>query len=155
MREGVPQEAVLSPLLFIAFLDDLLYGFAPDTLVSAYADDLALAVSGNRKEETERRMQTEVDKVVRWSRDSGLALNIDKCESCLFTPSTEEYKWSPTLTIEGQTIKDTQHPRFLGITYGKMLTFNRHTDEVTSKMRSRMCLLNMVGELTGGGAGRV
>ena len=30
-----------------------------------------------------------------------------------------------------------------------MLTFNRHTDEVTSKMRSRMCLLNMVG---GGGA---
>ena len=69
MREGVPQGAVLSPLLFITFLDDLLYGLAPDTLVSAYADDLALAVSGNPKEETERRMQTEVDKVVRWSRD--------------------------------------------------------------------------------------
>ena len=130
MREGAPQGAVLPPLLFITFLDNLLYGFAPDTLVSAYADDLALAVSGNPKEETERRMQTEVDKVVRWSRDSGLALKIGKCESCLFTPSTAEFKWSPTLTIEGQTIKDTQHPRFLGITYDKMLTFNRHTDEV-------------------------
>ena len=49
MREGVPQGAVLSPLLFITFLNDLLYGFTPDTLVSSYADDLVLAVSGNPK----------------------------------------------------------------------------------------------------------
>ena len=68
MKEGVPQEAVLSPLLFIIFLDDLLQQFEEGTLVSAYADDLALVVGGSRKEDLEERMQREVDKVVEWSR---------------------------------------------------------------------------------------
>ena len=145
LREGVPQGAVLSPLLFIIFIDDLLGRFKEDTLVSAYADDLALAVSNSSKEEAESCMQGEVDKVVRWSTEYGLTLNIGKCEACLFTPSTAEYKWKPTLTIAGQTIQETQNPRFLGITYDKMLTFNKHVEEVTSKMRSRMCLLNAVG----------
>ena len=64
MREGVPQRTVLSPLPFITLLDDLLHGFAPNTLVTAYADDMALAVSGNPRVELERRMQGEVDNVV-------------------------------------------------------------------------------------------
>ena len=145
LREGVPQGAVLSPLLFIIFIDDLLDRFKGDTLVSAYADDLALAVSGSKKEVIETDMQEEVDKVAEWSKEYGLTLNIGKCEACLFTPSTAEYKWKPTLTIAGQTIQETQHPRFLGITYDKMLTFHKHTEEVTSRMRSRMCLLNAVG----------
>ena len=132
---------------FITFLDDLLHRFEEGTLVSAYADDLALAVEGSRKEDLEERMQTEVDKVVEWSSRSGLTLNTGKCEACLFTPSTAEYKWSPTLTITGQRIKDTQNQRFLGIRilYDKMLTFNRHVEEVTQKMRERMCLLHKVG----------
>ena len=154
LREGVPQGAVLSPLLFIIFIDDLMGRFKEDTLVSAYADDLALAVSNSSKEEAESCMQDEVDRVARWSTENGLTLNIGKCEACLFTPSTAEYKWKPTLTIAGQTIQETQNPRFLGITYDKMLTFNKHVEEVTSKMRSRMCLLNAVGGgQTGGGVG--
>ena len=145
MKEGVPQGAVLSPLLFITFLDDLLQQFEEGTLVSAYADDLALAVGGSRKEDLEERMQREEDKVVEWSSRSGLTLNTGKCEACLFTPSTAEYKWSPTLTITGQHIKDTQNLRFQGILYDKMLTFNRHVEEGTQKMRERMCLLHKVG----------
>ena len=67
MREEVPQGAVLSPLLFITFMDDMLDRFEDDTVVSAYADDLALAVTGSNKEDLEIRMQGEVDKVVEWN----------------------------------------------------------------------------------------
>ena len=91
-REGLPHGAVLLPLLFIAFMDDLLGVFEEDALVSAYADDLALATSSHKKEETAVRMQMEVEKVVAWSRKNGLTLNIGKWETCLFTPSTAEYK---------------------------------------------------------------
>ena len=90
-------------------------------------------------------MQGEVDRVADWSTQNGLNLNIGKCESYLFTPSTAEFKWTPKLTIADQTIKDTQNPRFLGISYDKMLTFSQHTEEITQKMSSRMCLLHKVG----------
>ena len=123
LREGVPQGAVLSPLLFIIFIDDLLGHFKEYTLISAYSDDLALAVSGSKKEEIEINTQEEVDKVVEWSEEY----------ACLFTPSTAEFKWKPTLIIAGQTIQDTQNPRFLGITYNKMLTFNRHRMKSSEK----------------------
>ena len=128
---------MLSLLLFIAFMDDLLGVFEDDTLVSAYEDDLALATSSHRKEETAERMQLEV---VAWSRMSGLTLNIRKCETCLFTPSTAEYKWSPDVKIEDQPIKDTQHPKFLGIMYDKMLV-----QDTTDHMHSSMILLNTTG----------
>ena len=92
MREGVSQGAVLFHLLFITFLDDMLGRFEDDTMGSAYADALALAVTGSSKEDLEYRMQREVDRVVEWSEQNGLNLNIGKCEICLFTPSTAEFK---------------------------------------------------------------
>ena len=144
-REGVPQGSVLSPLLFITFIDDLLGRFDEATLVSAYADDLALAVSSSVKEETVGRMQEEVAVVERWSEANGLQLNVGKCEVCLFTPSTSEYKWKPDISIMGRPVKDTQNPRFLGVTYDKMLTFGAHVQETTAKMGARMNLLSAVG----------
>ena len=63
MREGVTQGAELSPLLFITFLDDMWDRFEDDTMVSAYADDLALAMTDSNKEDLENRMQGEVDKL--------------------------------------------------------------------------------------------
>ena len=144
-KQGLPQGAVLSPLLFISFLDDLLGVFEEDTLVSAYADDLALATCSQKKEEAKEKMQREVDKVVAWSRKSGLTLNTGKCETCLFTPSTAECKWTPDITIEDQPIQDTHNPKFLGITYDKMQTFNKHVQDTTTRMHSRMNLLNATG----------
>ena len=104
--EGLPQQsiidegssapvAVLPPILFITFPDDLLYGFSQDTLVRAYEDDLAMAVGGKHREETVRIVQEEVDKLDRRSEESGLPLKLDKYEMCLFTPSMAEFKWSP------------------------------------------------------------
>ena len=55
-KEGLPQGSVLSPLLY-----DLLGNFSKSTMVSAYADDLALAFRGRKKEDVALRMQAEVD----------------------------------------------------------------------------------------------
>jgi hypothetical protein len=41
--------AAISPLLLIIFINDLLGLFQPDTLESAFADDLAMACSDRHK----------------------------------------------------------------------------------------------------------
>ena len=46
--------------------------FEDTTLVSAYADDLAIACSGRSKIDMTKKLQKEVDKVVKWSDDARL-----------------------------------------------------------------------------------
>ena len=60
-KEGLPQGSVLSPLLFVLYISDLLRNFSESTMDSAYADDLALACRGRKKEDVALRMQAEVD----------------------------------------------------------------------------------------------
>ena len=67
-KEGLPQGSVHSPLLFMLYISDVLGNFSESTMVSAYADDLALVFRGRKKADVALRMQAEVDKVVSWSQ---------------------------------------------------------------------------------------
>ena len=50
-KEGLPQGSVLSPLRFVLYINDLLWNVSESTMVTAYADDLALACRGRKKED--------------------------------------------------------------------------------------------------------
>ena len=89
-KEGLPQGSVLSPLLFVLYINVLLGNFSESTMVSDYVDDLALACRGRKKEDVALRMQAEVDKVVCWSQQAHLALNAAKCEVAFFSLNNAE-----------------------------------------------------------------
>ena len=84
-KEGLQQGSVLSPLLFVLYINDLIRNFSESTMVSAYADDLALTCRGRKKEDVALRMQAEVDKVVSWSQQACLTINAAKCEVAFFS----------------------------------------------------------------------
>ena len=77
-KEALPQGSVLSPLLFVLYINDLLGNFSKSTMVIAYADDFALACRGRMKEDVSLRMYAEVDKVVSWGQQARLTLNAAK-----------------------------------------------------------------------------
>ena len=135
-KEGLPQGSVLSQLLFVLYINVLLGNFSESTMVSAYADDLALACRGHKKEDVALRMQAKVDKVVSWSQQARLTLNAAK--------------WRPQITINGVPPSCTPSPTFLGVTYDRRMTFGTQVKKVCQQMLRRTNLLRVVGGMTWG-----
>lgn len=73
---GVPQGSVLGPLLFLVHVNDLPTVFESQCLL--YADDLKLW--RNVASEDDRRvLQEDIDRLVRWSMEWDLPINLSKC----------------------------------------------------------------------------
>ena len=149
-KEGLPLGSVLSPLLFVLCINDLLGNFSESTMVSAYADDFALACRGRRKENVVLRMQAEFDKVVSWSQQARLTLNAEKCEVAFFSLDNAEAQWRPQITINGVPPICTPSPTFLGVTYDRCMTFGTQVQKVCQQMLRRTNLLRVVGGTTWG-----
>ena len=141
---------MLSPLLFIVFINDILETFKPTTKVSAFADDLALATAHMDKQEALRMMQGEADKVVEWSGRWRPKLNVGKCETYLFTTDTSEEIWRPEVRIDGTTTPRNSNPTFLGVTYDTQLMFTKHMEGNVRRMNQRTGLLSSLDGATWG-----
>ena len=138
LHQGVPQGAVLSPLLFLFFIDGI-RDEAPDgALVSMYADDIAVWASHQDKEVALRIVQEAVEAFSVWSKNHRITLNTAKCEVSFFSSSPKEASWSPSLTLNGQPFRVNKTPTFLGVTFDRTLTFRPQVEAVKSKTLGRI-----------------
>ena len=149
-KEGLPQCSVHSPLLFVLYINDLLGNFSESTMVSAYADDLALACHGRKKEDVALRMQAEVDNAVSGSQQARLTFDAAKCEVAFFSLDNAEAQWRPQITINGVPPSCTPSPTFLVVTYDCRMTFGTQVKKVCQQMLRRTNLLCVVGGTTWG-----
>ena len=85
LHQGVPQGAVLSPLLFLFFIDGIRDEAPEGALVSMYADDIAVWASHQDKEVALRIVQEAVEAFSVWSKNHRITLNTAKCEVSFFS----------------------------------------------------------------------
>ena len=137
------------------YINDLLGNFCESTMVSAYADDLALACRCCKKEDVALRMQAEVHKVVSWSQQARLTLNAAKCEVAFFSLDNADAQWRPQITINGVPSSCTPSPTFLCVTYDRCMTFGTQVKKVCQQMTRRTNLLRVVGDTTWGGKSKI
>ena len=151
MKQGLPQGSVLSPLLFILFINNLAELLPPNALVAMFADDVTLLATHVDKREAEKEVQTLVDIVALWSKQWKLTLNAGKCEACFFSTDPKEANWSPSIIIDGRTIKHEPTPRLLGVTLDRTLCFATHTANVTKSAASKLKILAKLAYTDWGG----
>ena len=96
LKQGVPQGSVLSPLLFLFYINDLPNGIAQFN-VSLFADDVAVWSQSYGLLQAEQSLQTNLNHIAEWSKQW-------KSECFFFTTSTHEASWRPNLKLSGHAL---------------------------------------------------
>jgi hypothetical protein len=105
MREGVPLEFVLAPLLLLFVINDLQDRLPEGMHSSLFADDSALWLHSPRNEEAVPVLQEGVRET----------LNLKKCKVSFFSADPHEAKWKPVVEVEGMRLAFNLNSLFLGV----------------------------------------
>ena len=162
LHQGVPQGCVLSPLLFLFFINNLaekLYKVDPvraaRLVISLFADDVTIVARDHVIENAVADAQWAVDVVSEWSKEWKLDLNASKSEVTFFSRNTHESKYEPSLHIKkvdkvnGTVVKSpipfNPTPTLLGVIYDRTLSFREHTVEVCKAASNKVGMIAAVG----------
>ena len=73
---GLPQGSVISPILFIIFLQDIFKEISTNGV--KYADDGIIWVTGRDKKELSKAVEEDLEKIYSWTRKWRMKINIEQ-----------------------------------------------------------------------------
>ena len=137
LHGGVPQGAILSPLLFSVFMNDIVSATSART--NLFADDTSTFVCDTSLPAVERRLQVAVSNLEAWFNTWGLSVNISK--SAVMVMSTEQSpKWI-NIQINGSSIPQVRSHKHLGLLLNDQLNWSDHVTYIVNKTSKKIGLL--------------
>ncbi|KAK7097663.1 hypothetical protein V1264_004608 [Littorina saxatilis] len=139
IREGVPQGGVISPTLFVVFINDITNSLSRHISKALHADDLAMWSAAESTATTKVRMQEALNITSKWATDWCVTVNSLKTVATCFSLSNS--KETLQLTINNQAIPQEDTPTYLGIKLDKKLTWNPHIKEAEKRATRRLSIM--------------
>lgn len=133
VSRGTPQGGVLSPLLWLLVMDKILKKLQELGITAvAYADDLAILVSGKYIHIISEIMGRALNNVSRWAKGCGLCANPAKTELMLFTTRTKIPVFECPI-LDGVRLHLTSKVKYLGVILDPKLNWKSNVDDRARK----------------------
>jgi ribonuclease HI len=153
LRHGVPQGGVLSPTLFLVYINDLVAELPHGTKVAMYADDLVIWCSDEYATVATKLLQRALDALTSWANRWCVSINTDKCSTTLFTLSPKQK--ASIMKINGELLREDKQPTYLGVTFDDRLTWKPHINKAATKARRKLAILRKLSGTTWGANGKI
>ena len=147
ISHGVPQGAILSPLLFCIYTNDL-----PNTPltceIESYVDDSKILRSFHTLESETAMLEIEEDlhRVAIWCCENHLLINPEKTKFLLLGTRQlmNRLPAQPSLSFLGKTLTPVSSAKDLGLTLDSHLSYDDHISKLTSSCLFKLMQINRV-----------
>lgn len=140
IEAGVPQGAVLSPLLFNIYINDIPKANR-DIKISQFADDIVIWTSHKNPDLAGTNLQNYLDQLSNWCNKWRITLNPAK-STLLYISHQQNTR--PNMHINGTQIDYSTSTNFLGLTINNTLTWHNHIDKIKQRCNARLNLLRKI-----------
>ena len=141
---GTPQGSILSPLLFILYVNDI--PTMPPCQCTQYADDIGIYTSHRNHNYLRSQLQRQIDHLERWCEQWFIKLNPKKTQLVQIT--TKRTRTALPVTIRNSPIDTTDEATLLGSTFDRKMSRLPLIASIKRKTEPRIKLLQ---ELTDSG----
>ena len=153
IRQGVPQGGVISPTLFLVFINDITEGLSRHISRALHADDFAIWNASESIATAQVRMQDALNNTSKWAKDWCVTINSLKTVATCFSLSNIREKFN--LTINNQQIPQDDTPTYLGIKLDKRITWNPHIKEMEKRATKRLSIMKKLAGTKWGANSRI
>ena len=123
---GVLQGSVLSPLLFLIYVNDSPKPRHKQNSKSQLTDDIALWAASKNVQFAAKRLLMDLRKLAKWCAKWRIKLNPGKNKVIIFSRSPLARNSEPIIKLYGDRLKIYPQVKFLGITFDSRFTFQNH-----------------------------
>ena len=144
MKAGTPQGSIISPILFLLFMDDVKDDLPEGVIIYQFADDIALSTTASCPRLAKWRLQKGLEVIKKWTSKWRIELEPKKSNFLLFSRCPTHRRLSLNLNLHGIQIVETTKARFLGILLDNKLDWSCQIDDLLNRTMHKIHLLKNI-----------